>query len=169
MHSFRSQSRGDSRRKVASSRELSPLARLIHALQQEGIRFQVAGMSAAILQGVPSTTIDTDLWVNLKERQCVRILHLCQKLGATLMSPTVVALSDDTIVNFLYRVNGLKSFEEEWKNAVRLRWLQTTVAVLPLERIIRSKEFVRRPKDLAHLPLLRQILHLRRKLRTSDG
>jgi hypothetical protein len=46
---------------VADARAVSPLARLIHALQQEGIRFQIAGMSAAILQGVPATTLDTSV------------------------------------------------------------------------------------------------------------
>jgi hypothetical protein len=50
---------------VADARELSPLARLIHTLQQEKIRFQVAGMSAAILQRCPATTLDTDLWLDM--------------------------------------------------------------------------------------------------------
>src|ERR1041384_5259531 len=60
---------------VAIARELSPLARLIHALREEKIRFQVAGMSAAILQGVPATTLDTDLWVDLHPRQYMRVIN----------------------------------------------------------------------------------------------
>jgi len=36
------------------------------------------------------------------------------------------------------------------------------VKVLPLERLIRSKEFVGRPKDLAHIWLLRDILASRK-------
>ena len=51
--SVRPQPRGESRRAVAAPRRISPLARLVHALIQKKIRFQVAGMSAAILQGVP--------------------------------------------------------------------------------------------------------------------
>jgi hypothetical protein len=31
-------------------------------------------MSAAILQGAPATTLDTDLWIDLPERQYVRVL-----------------------------------------------------------------------------------------------
>ncbi len=46
----RAQPRSDSGRAVADARELSPLAELIHTLRAEGIRFQIAGMSAAILQ-----------------------------------------------------------------------------------------------------------------------
>jgi len=38
------------------------------------------------------------------------------------------------------------------------------VSVLPLERIYASKKFVRRPTDLAHLPLLEQTIKLRRRL-----
>jgi hypothetical protein len=162
-NSFRSQFRRNTGRTLALPRKLSPLARLVHTLQQEGIRFQIAGMSAAILQGVPSTTLDTDIWVDLKERQYLRVLQLCKKQGAEILAPTAVALSDDSLINFLYRVDGLKSFDIEWKRSRRLKWFGTIVHVLPLERIIQSKEKVRRPKDLAHLPLLKQVLKLTRK------
>ena len=50
---------------MAHARTVSPLARLVQTLREEGIRFQIAGMSAAILQGVPATTLDTDIWVEL--------------------------------------------------------------------------------------------------------
>jgi hypothetical protein len=120
-------------------------------------------MSAAILQGVPATTLDTDLWIDLPERQYVRVLNLCRNLGATILARTVVALPDDSLINFLYRIDGLKTFASEWKNAKRLKWLGIPVKVLPLSRIIRSKETIRREKDIAHLPLLKQTLNLARK------
>jgi len=50
-HLFARQSRRQSGRKMAAARNLSPLARLVHTLQQKKIRFLIAGMSAAILQG----------------------------------------------------------------------------------------------------------------------
>ena len=34
----------------------------LRALDQRGVRYLVVGMSAAILQGVPGTTQDVDLW-----------------------------------------------------------------------------------------------------------
>jgi hypothetical protein len=119
-------------------------------------------MSAAILQGVPATTLDTDLWIDLPARQYMRVLRLCRELG-TAVANTVVELSDGSIVNFLYRVDGLRGFPQEYKHARRIEWLGLRVAVLPLERIYRSKEFVGRPKDLAHLPLLRQTIALKRR------
>jgi hypothetical protein len=123
-------------------------------------------MSAAILQGVPATTLGTDIWVDLPERAYNRVLNLCRSLGATVMARTVVALSDDTLVNFLYRVDGLKSFAAESRKAVKLNWLGMTVDVMPLRNIIKSKEAVQRPKDIAHLPLLRETLKFHALVRT---
>ena len=122
-------------------------------------------MSAAILQAVPATTLDVDFWVDLRERQYVRVLHICRKLGATILSQTVVGLDDETTVNFLYSITGLRSFDAEWKRALRLRLHGTKVKVLPLARIITSKEAAGRPKDLAHLPILRETARLRSKYR----
>ena len=121
-------------------------------------------MSAAILQGVPATTLDTDIWLDLPTRAYFRVLELCRGLGATTLGRTAVALRDDTLINFLYRVDGLRSFAAEAGKAVRLRWLGTTVDVMPIQSIIKSKQFVQRPKDVAHLPLLRETLQLQRRL-----
>jgi hypothetical protein len=71
---------------------------------------------------------------------------------------------DGSIMNFLYEIHGLRSFAREMRGARRLRWLGMTVAVLPLDRILASKRFVGRPKDLAHLPLLAQTIRLQRRL-----
>jgi len=123
-------------------------------------------MSAALLQGVPATTLDADLWINLPERRYVRVLDVCQKLGATVLARTVVALNDDTLVNFLYRIDGLGGFEEELASAIELDWLGLKVPVLPLESIIKSKRAVARPKDIAHLPLLEQTLLAQRRMQS---
>lgn len=122
-------------------------------------------MSAAILQGVPATTLDTHIWVDLPSRQYIQILNLCRRLGAAIRANTVVELEDGTVVNFLYEMHGLRSFPWEYKRANLVKWLQTEVAVLSLARIYASKEFVGRPKDLAHLPLLKQAMALQRRLK----
>ena len=64
-------------------------------------------MSAAILQGVPVTTLDTDIRIDLPERQYVKVLAVCRSLGGETLARTVVSRRDDTLVNFLYRVDGL--------------------------------------------------------------
>ncbi|MGB8168913.1 MAG: hypothetical protein WCF18_15555 [Chthoniobacteraceae bacterium] len=128
------------------------------ALAEAKIRFQVAGMSAAVLQGAPVATFDADLWVDLPERQYVRLLTIGQKLGANILARTVLVLSDDTRVDFLFRVDGIASFATEWRRAVPMIWAGQRVKVLRLDRVIQSKEFVGRPKDIAQLPVLKDIL-----------
>ncbi len=121
-------------------------------------------MSAAILQGVPGSTLDTDFWIDLPSRQYIRVLNICHKQGATIRANTVADLSDGTIVNFIYEIHGLKSFETELKRAKRLVWLGTKVHVLSLRQIYQSKKFVGRPKDIAQLPLIDQTIKLQRRL-----
>jgi predicted alpha-1,6-mannanase (GH76 family) len=122
-------------------------------------------MSGAILQGVPATTLDTDLWIDLPERQYMRTINLALRLGAQMIRQTVVALSDGSLVNFLYRVDGLASFGTEWRRAAKVPWHGSFVKVVPLESIIRSKEYIRREKDIAHLPLLKSVLAARKLTR----
>jgi hypothetical protein len=99
---------------------------------------------------------------DLPERQYMRVINIARSLGAEMVANTVVELNDGALVNFLYRVDGLASFRTEAKRAVQITWLGATVKVLPLDRLIKSKEVVARLKDLAHLPILREILHARK-------
>ena len=121
-------------------------------------------MSAAILQGVPGSTLDTDFWIDLPARQYMRVINICHKQGATIRANTVADLSDGTVVNFIYEIHGLKSFSAEIKRAKRLSWLGTKVHVLSLRQIYRSKKFVGRPKDIAQLPMIEQTIKLQRRL-----
>ena len=90
------------------------------------MRFQVVGMSAAILQGCPATTLDTDLGIDLPPRAYLDVM----RFGSSGWAP---------------------------------EWLGTRVAGLPLSRILRSKMWVGRPKNRAHLPLLEQTIKLRKR------
>jgi hypothetical protein len=120
-------------------------------------------MSAAILQGVPATTIDTAIWVELPARQFVRLTAIIQKQKGTMLAPTVAALEDDSLVNFLPRVDGIGKFAEVIGQSPRLSWNGMEVPVLSLDNILKSKRFVGRPKDLAHIPLLEQTLRIRKR------
>jgi len=125
----------------------------------------VVGMTAAIIQGAPCVTLDADLWVDVPERQYMRLINLSLRLGATMIRQTVVALTDEKLVNFCYRLGGLPSFRTEYKRAKWMLWESVRVRVLPLDRVIRSKTAAGRPKDLATLPLLRDIAASRKRLR----
>ena len=122
-------------------------------------------MNAAILQGVPATTLDTDIWVDVPEREYMRLINFSIGLGATMVRQTVVSLTDDSLVNFCYRIGGAASFATEYARAALVKWNGIEIKVLPLARIIRSKEAAGRDKDLAVLPLLRDIAASRKRLR----
>ncbi|MCX6968689.1 MAG: hypothetical protein NTV93_00855 [Verrucomicrobia bacterium] len=120
-------------------------------------------MSAAILQGVPATTIDTDIWVDLPVRSFGRLTAIVLAQGGVMLAPTVGALADDSLVNFLPRVDGLGDFDKEFRGAKIIRWQGMRVPVLPLESLIKTKTAVARPKDLAHIPIIRQVLKFQNK------
>lgn len=132
-------------------REVSALARLMGALQEEGIRFQVIGMSAAILHGVPGSTQDVDLWIDLPSREYMRPVNVAVKQGAEFVRNTVVALSDQTLVNFVYAVTGLGSFASEYRKAKKRLFHGVIVPVMEIKSIVKSKRAIGRPKDLNHL------------------
>ena len=145
---------------LANAPEFSPLTRLIDALRAEKTRFMVVGMTAAVLQGTPVTTFDVDLWIDLPSRQYMQMINLSRKLGAEMISNTIVIFPGDVMVNFIYEVTGLNSFRTEYKNIRQMEWMGRKVAVLPLDRICASKKSVGRPKDLAHLVYLEQTMAL---------
>lgn len=126
------------------------------ALESENIRFQVIGMAAANLQGVPGSTVDVDLWLELSPRDYMRAINLAVKQGAQMVRNTVVELTDGTLVNFVYEVTGLPAFKAVFPKTVKLNWHGMKVPVLPLELIEKSKRAIGRPKDLLHIELIRQ-------------
>ncbi len=117
----------------------------------------IVGMTSAVIQGGPFVTLDVDIWIDLPERQYMRVMNICHQLGGELLGRCLTSLNN-VMVNFIYSVHGLKSFRTEYKGAIWFIWQGEKVAVLPLERLIASKEFIRRDKDLAALPALKKFL-----------
>jgi len=120
-------------------------------------------MSAAVLQGVPVSTLDVDFWIDLPAREYMRAVNVARALGAKMVRNTIVELSDGTLVNFIYEVTGLKSFAAEFRKARKLNFHGLTIPVMPLESIRKSKMAVMRPKDEAHIYYINEILRLRKK------
>ena len=135
------------------------------ALRAENIRFQLIGMSAAVLQGVPVVTHDVDLWIDLPVRQYMRPMNVALRLGARMVRNTVVELSDEMLVNFIYEVNGLGSFESQLRKTRKLKFRGCEIPVMPLESIRRSKTAVMRDKDRVHIHYIDETLRLRKKVK----
>jgi len=95
----------------------------------------------------------------------MRVINLCRKLKATVQSPNKVFLRDETPVDFIYEIGGLKSFEKEVGTAKKLPFHGQRIPVLPLERICKSKETTARDKDKLHILLIRQYLNSEKAIR----
>jgi hypothetical protein len=138
----------------------SPLGAFLKALGEKKIKCILIGAMAAIEQGAPLMTVDYDFWVRLPERQYIRLLNIVQRQGGTVRARTLYELSDGTQVNAIFKPDGLRSFDTEWKGS---RWgtlENTQVKVLPLRRVIASKRAANRDKDLAVLPILERTMRL---------
>ncbi len=88
----------------------------------------------------------------------MKAVNVALRNGAQVVRNTVVELTDGTLVNFVYEVTGLPAFARVIGKAQKIVWNGIEVAVLPLELIKKSKEAIRRPKDLLHIELIDQRL-----------
>ena len=141
-----------------------PLGAFLKALHKEKIDFILIGAMAAIEQGAPIMTVDYDFWVNLPERQYVRLLTIAHQQGGTIRSRTLYELKDGTQVNVIFQPAGLRSFQSEYKRCKPGRLQGQPVRILPLKRVIASKRAVNRDKDQVVLPALEQTLRLARRI-----
>ena len=138
---------------IFTAREAAFLA----ALDEAGVSFLIVGLAAAALQGAPAVNQGIDLWfADLADPQLGKVLR---RFNATYIPPgpeNPPLLVGDAVKLFdiVLHMHGLKSFEEELKEALRVAIGPATVSVLSLERIIVSKRATGRPKDKAILPAL---------------
>jgi len=130
-------------------------------LNREGVDFMIVGLSAATLQGAPVVTRDVDLW--FRDPSDPGIGRALRKVFGTYIPPSgekPPRFAGEAVKLFaiVTRMHGLGTFEEESDRTVKVRLGRFKVRVLPLERIIVSKEAVGREKDRLVLPILKDAL-----------
>jgi hypothetical protein len=145
--------------------EVLPLSetelRLLESLLRHKIRFMVVGLSAAALQGAPVVTEDIDLWFdNLSDPKLMQALI---KVGAAYIppfgyNPPMLGGAGSEPFDIAIRMNGLDDFTAEWKRAIKIKVGRLWLKVLPLERILASKQAANRPKDRRVIPVLQNTL-----------
>lgn len=131
----------------------------LQAIAQSHTPFLVVGLAAAVLQGADAVTQDIDLW--FKAIADPRIDGAARKAGGVFVwrtSPPMLSGPGLEKIDVVLRCQGLESFDREHRKALDVRLGSFTVKVLPLERIIASKEAANREKDRAVLPALRAAL-----------
>lgn len=138
---------------IFTEREIRFLRELVRAR----VDFMIVGLSAAALQGAAVVTQDIDLW--FKDLEDPRIRKALKKVGATYLppigdNPPVFVGDNVELFDIVLSMHGLGEFDKERKAAIRIPLGPFKVPVLPIERILRSKQALRRPKDRLYLRVL---------------
>ncbi len=119
-------------------------------LKDANIDFMIVGLSAAVLQNAPVVTKNVDLW--FRELDDQKMEECCKTvdgffLPTNLLFQMPARFGGEALENLdvVTSVNGIGSFQEEYSRALDIKLTDDLVVkVLPLDRIIASKEFVRR-------------------------
>jgi hypothetical protein len=136
-------------------------ARFLQELVRHRVKFLIVGLSAANLQGAPAVTQDVDLW--FQNLAAPGIAKALRPVGGIYVPPTASTrpmFGGDAVALFdiVLTMDGLRSFDAEYRDALSFPLGRYTVKVLPLKRIIASKKAANRPKDKLSLPVLQDAL-----------
>ncbi len=130
-------------------------------LAARDVRYLLVGMSGAILQGVPGTTQDVDLWfASLGDDTIGEAARAAGGFWATRLQPPMLGGLGgrlDVVVN----MSGLPSFDAEYAGALTQVISGVPVMVLPLARIAASKRAAGRTKDALAVKLIEETLAVR--------
>lgn len=142
------------------------LALAARTLEKHGLEAVLIGNAAAALQGSPVTTVDLDFMFRKTPRNLTRLKRVADELGAVVLTPyypasglyRVVRDRDGLQLDFMGRVDGIRSFESLRSRASEVRFGRASLLVASLPDIIKSKAAAGRPRDKAVLPVLRRTL-----------
>jgi hypothetical protein len=136
----------------------------------------VIGNAAAALQGSPVTTMDIDFMFRKTPTNLRKLKAVADDLDAMVLRPyypasqlyRVVRDRDGLQLDFMAKVDGVRSYEALRARALEVRFGDHVLRVASLRDVIRSKERAGRPQDLAVLPILRRTLD-EREARDEDA
>ena len=147
---------------------------LLGALSSGGVRFVVTGGLAAGIQGAPVNTFDVDIVHERSTENVTCLMKVLHELDARIrdltgrdLLPDPVALSGPGHHLLYTRLGALDVLGHIGHDTDYPRLLNESTVLVShgiscrvqtLESLIRVKEEVGRPRDLAMLPVLRQVL-----------
>lgn len=138
----------------------------LRELNHRRVDYMVVGLAAAALQGAIVVTQDIDLWFrDLADpglHQALRSVRGAYVPPSGSQPPLLVG-GAVKLFDVVTHMHGLDGFEAECANTIKIPIGRLKIPVLRLDRIIRSKEAIGRPKDLLVLPVLRDVLKVIRE------
>jgi len=141
---------------------------LIESLLVLNVEFLVVGSTVLAFHARPRFTEDLDLWVRSTRENVERLEAALKSFGVPVVEGSMepfITREDQMIaigarpfaVDFFNSIKGLE-FDEAWQNRVIGDLFGSQVAYLNLEDFIQSKKAAGRPKDLADLAILEEVL-----------
>jgi hypothetical protein len=138
----------------------------------------VVGGVAAVLQGVPISTLDTDIVYRRRADNVERLVAALRELEAIYRDPAGRRIEPDATrlaaagghhlletrlgpLDVLATIGANRTYEDLERYAARYTLEGMSILLLDLRMIIETKEQAGRSKDLLALPVLRETLRLR--------
>jgi hypothetical protein len=154
---------------------------LLRVLLHHGVDFFVVGGVAAQLEGAPIVTFDLDVLFDKAPDNLDRLLAALHELKARYRDPAGRHIEPDKEKLETFRVNLLLTelgaldvlgtigsgltYQDLVDRTLSYELGETRVRVLELAAVIETKEQANRDKDRAALPVLRQTLAMKTRLR----
>jgi hypothetical protein len=152
---------------------------LLRVLAVHGVEFVVVGGVAAVLEGVPISTLDLDVVASLEPSNRERLMAALTDLEARYLDParrdlrpTVERLRGEGSHLFstaagrlgvLGKIGKGWRYEDLLERSRRASLKGMEILVLELAALVEVKELTGRDKDRAALPILRRALEIRRQ------
>jgi hypothetical protein len=154
---------------------------LLRALLRQGVDFFVVGGVAAQLEGAPILTFDLDVLYDKTPENLARLLAALRELKARYRDPAGRHIEPDAEKLATLRLhllltelgaldvlgsigNGL-TYQDLVGRTILYQLGESQVRVLELAAVIETKEQANRDKDRAALPVLRQTLAMKARLK----
>ena len=147
---------------------LKKIARALHNARLEAI---MIGNAAAAMHGAPVTTLDIDFMFRKTPSNMRKLKIVENELDAQILKPYYPISSLYRVINdntgmqldFMSVLHGIKSFENLRSDAVEVDFDGYKLKLARLEKIIKSKKALGRPKDRAVIEILEKTLDEKQK------
>ena len=137
---------------------------MLSALFDENVDFIVVGAFALAAHGNPRATGDIDLFVRPSNGNAIRILAALRQFGAPIDQVSIEDFSREDVVfqigliprriDLLTSLEGIDSFDDAWSDRVVVDVDGFQLPVLSKKLLIKTKNAVGRPQDLADVAWL---------------
>ena len=147
---------------------LVKIAKTLHMVRLEAV---MVGNAAAAINGAPVTTIDIDFMFRKTPTNMRKLKVFAEELDAQILKPYYPVSSLYRVVNedigmqidFMSIMHGIKSFENLRSDAIEVDFEGYALKVASLEKIIRSKKALGRPRDQAVIEILEKTMDEKKK------